>query len=259
MTAYTARTQETASHLDSISALLQSYQETVRFVLCQNSYPGVSAEELELFKSEFRTSAYTCRLGTCPWATLGFDSESLLQEHELSHLRRFRCTWSDCKYPPFPSAQSLKNHVRKWHNPTPPRKSIRTIPPSRQTARGSPHPSRRPPIIHIPDGRDLSTRTSPAIETQPPTPTPATPITQVPLHSTFSQTGPQSKSGGYVPGPQPINLSSPNPYPPTQTTPRPAAAAPTGGMNWNAEDIRNINEGVSSHFGFHNQKVFYSK
>ena len=107
--------------------MLTLYQEAVRSLLSQSDYPGVSAEELELFKNQFRTSAFTCRLNSCPRATLGFESEKLRLEHEMAHARRFRCTFPGCKYPPFVSAQSLTNHLNKYHNPNPPRKSIRQV------------------------------------------------------------------------------------------------------------------------------------
>src|SRR5579871_2454248 len=113
--------------LGGVSAMLTSYQEAVKSLLSQSDYPGVSAEELELFKNQFRTSAFTCRLNSCPRATLGFESEKLRLEHEMAHMRRFRCTFPGCKYPPFVSAQSLKSHLNKYHNPNPPRKSIRQV------------------------------------------------------------------------------------------------------------------------------------
>jgi hypothetical protein len=112
--------------LDGISAMLTSYQAAVRSLLNQGDFPGVSAEELELFKSQFRTSVFTCRLNSCPRATLGFESEKLRLEHEMAHVR-FRCTFPGCKYPLFVSAQSLRNHLNKYHNPNPPRKSIRQV------------------------------------------------------------------------------------------------------------------------------------
>ncbi|KAF8856921.1 hypothetical protein BDZ45DRAFT_624593 [Acephala macrosclerotiorum] len=113
--------------LDGISAMLLSYQEILRFLLRQDDYPGVTAEELEFFKSQFRTFAYTCRLSSCPRTTVGFESEELLREHEVSHARRIACTFPDCKYPPFVSVQALKNHVNKYHNPNPTPKSIRKV------------------------------------------------------------------------------------------------------------------------------------
>ncbi|KAE8445745.1 hypothetical protein EG329_012924 [Mollisiaceae sp. DMI_Dod_QoI] len=113
--------------LDGISAILLSYQEALRFLLRQDDYPGVTVEELEFFKSQFRTSAYTCRLSSCPRTTVGFESEELLREHEVSHTRRIVCLFADCKYPPFVSVQAMKKHVNKYHNPNPAPISIRKV------------------------------------------------------------------------------------------------------------------------------------
>ncbi|KAM0254633.1 hypothetical protein ACHAQJ_006601 [Trichoderma viride] len=121
------RSSQNLPALDGISAMLILYQETVRLLLDQSDHPEVSAEELEFFKSQFRTSAFTCRLKSCPRATLGFELERFLLEHERTHLRRFRCTFPDCKYPSFSSAQALRGHVDKYHSPNPAPKSIRDI------------------------------------------------------------------------------------------------------------------------------------
>ncbi|RDW71007.1 hypothetical protein BP6252_07570 [Coleophoma cylindrospora] len=113
--------------LDGISAILLSYQEVVRFLLHQDNLPGVTAAELANFKKQFQTSAYTCRLSSCPHATVGFESAELLQEHEASHTRRISCTFPECKYPPFVSVYALKSHVKKWHCQNPAPKSIRKM------------------------------------------------------------------------------------------------------------------------------------
>lgn len=107
--------------------MLSSYQEAVKFLLRQDSYPGVTAAELEFFKSQLRTSAYTCRLSSCPRATLGFESKELLREHEISHTRRFPCTSPECQYPPFVSVQSLRNHTKKYHSSNLAPRSIRRV------------------------------------------------------------------------------------------------------------------------------------
>jgi hypothetical protein len=112
---------------DSTSRLLSSYQQTVRFLLEQDHYPGVSADDLELFKSQFRSSAFTCRLNFCPRATTGFTSEELCRQHEIAHTRLAMCTVPECKYPPFVSTQALMNHIRKYHTSKPTRKSIRRV------------------------------------------------------------------------------------------------------------------------------------
>ncbi|KAH8803560.1 hypothetical protein F5884DRAFT_904077 [Xylogone sp. PMI_703] len=125
--AKTSRKLDQLSGLDGISEMLISYQGIIRSLLSRSYYPEISSEELEQFKAQFRTSAFTCRLNSCPRATLGFESESLCLEHEMAHLRQFPCTFPGCKYPPLVSAQSLKNHLNKHHNSNPPRKSIREV------------------------------------------------------------------------------------------------------------------------------------
>nr|WOD46422.1 hypothetical protein [Trichoderma atroviride] len=105
--------------LGAISAMLIVYQETVKSLLDQSDYPGISANELELFKSQFRASIFTCRLKSCPRATLGFDTKKDCLEHEMDHVLKFQCTFPGCQFPPFASAQALKNHVTKYHNPNP--------------------------------------------------------------------------------------------------------------------------------------------
>ncbi|KAK4243691.1 hypothetical protein C7999DRAFT_44542 [Corynascus novoguineensis] len=112
---------------DGILVLLTSYQQYVRFILSQHDFPGISAEELEVFKKQFRTSAFTCHLKSCPRGTAGFDSAQLLREHELSHIRRFKCAFPVCQYPPFPSAQGLRRHERRDHQQNPARRPIRRV------------------------------------------------------------------------------------------------------------------------------------
>ena len=107
--------------------MLQSYQSAIETLLNEDFHPGVSAKELETFKTQFRTSAYTCRLQFCPRATIGFETDLLRYEHEMIHAGGFRCTYSDCQFPPFPSPKALKAHVSHCHNIVPERKSIRNI------------------------------------------------------------------------------------------------------------------------------------
>ncbi|KAL7916576.1 chromatin remodelling complex Rsc7/Swp82 subunit domain-containing protein [Trichoderma velutinum] len=123
----TCRSLKSLGPMDGISAMLTAYQDTVRSLLDQHDYPGVTAEELELFKNQFRASAFTCRLKSCPRATLGFESEKFRHQHEMTHIRRLRCTVADCKFPPFLSSQALKIHTNKYHGNDLPPKSIRGI------------------------------------------------------------------------------------------------------------------------------------
>jgi len=107
--------------------VLVNYQATIKSLLLIQDFPGVTPEELELFKREFRTSAYTCRLPSCPRATVGFHTNELRLEHEATHSQRLRCLYLDCQYPPFTSARALKNHEIKCHEKIQGRKRIRRV------------------------------------------------------------------------------------------------------------------------------------
>ncbi|KAI8630510.1 hypothetical protein F5Y19DRAFT_48326 [Xylariaceae sp. FL1651] len=125
-----------------LEALLSSYQTTIVFLLNQEEYPEVSAQELEEFKLHFRTSAYTCRVSSCPHATLGFESKNACLEHEAAHLRRWTCTVASCRYPPFISTKSLQAHMRTHHNNQPRQSERISLYSSRSTSRTT-APNRR--------------------------------------------------------------------------------------------------------------------
>lgn len=50
------------AHRTPLQATIKAYQDTVRHLLEQPDYPGVSSEELQRFKHQFRNSAFTCRM-----------------------------------------------------------------------------------------------------------------------------------------------------------------------------------------------------
>lgn len=102
---------------DGVSLMLTSYQAAVEKILSLESLPGASSEELETFKSQLRSSAYTCRLRSCPRATLGFDNAGLRDKHELNHTSGYRCPVTECQFPPCKSAQALRTHTKKHHTP----------------------------------------------------------------------------------------------------------------------------------------------
>lgn len=101
---------------DSASELLACYQAALIYILHARDIPGISANELENFRSGSRISAYTCRLRLCPRATVGFESAGARDEHEIGHARKFRCTFASCQYPAFYSSQTLKRHMREKHS-----------------------------------------------------------------------------------------------------------------------------------------------
>lgn len=110
-----------------IPALLPQYQKLLLHAMNEMDIPGVSSRDLEAFRNEFTTSIHTCRLRTCPRATVGFETKDLRIEHEKSHVQRYPCARMGCQYPPFLTPESLKAHVRKEHDTATPPKSIRRV------------------------------------------------------------------------------------------------------------------------------------
>ncbi|KAI0163700.1 hypothetical protein BJ166DRAFT_526974 [Pestalotiopsis sp. NC0098] len=98
-----------------LQATVIAYQDAVRHLLKQPDHPGVSSEELQRFKHQFRNSAFTCRLGACPKATLGFESEAMRDDHELAHSKPIMCSFPDCRYPPFSSLRLMEKHKNRIH------------------------------------------------------------------------------------------------------------------------------------------------
>lgn len=110
-----------------IPFLKERYQKTIRELLKFSTYSGASFHELERFKQNFRTSAFTCRIWTCRHAVFGFNSIKDLMLHEADH-RKYICHFPGCHYPVFSSARTLKGHIREVHaqsNRAVPRNSIR--------------------------------------------------------------------------------------------------------------------------------------
>ncbi|EXM13004.1 hypothetical protein V3481_017379 [Fusarium oxysporum f. sp. vasinfectum] len=98
----------------SLKSLLGNYQRTIQQLLLLRACASVSLHDLERFRQEFRTSAFTCRLPSCPRSTDGFEDHSLRLAHESSH-RRILCDVQGCLYPPFPDTEALRRHQRKCH------------------------------------------------------------------------------------------------------------------------------------------------
>ncbi|KAI5465360.1 hypothetical protein BGZ63DRAFT_479030 [Mariannaea sp. PMI_226] len=99
----------------SLKSLLSNYQRTVQQLLCLRACNGASLEELERFRRQFRASAFTCRLPSCPNFSHGFEDHDLRLAHEVIH-RRIVCGVQGCQYPPFCSIRALKRHQKTCHS-----------------------------------------------------------------------------------------------------------------------------------------------
>lgn len=103
------------TQVTSLTCLLKNYQRTIQQLLSLRSCPGASLQELARFKQDFRTCAFTCRLLSCPHATVGFEDQHLRLAHERLH-RKIICHFQGCQYPPFSSIGALKQHQNTCHN-----------------------------------------------------------------------------------------------------------------------------------------------
>lgn len=90
--------------------------ELVQSHLRKDYHAGVSRDDFELFKAQSLTSLFTCRMPLCPSASIGYDTEAELREHELEHSRKFSCRKKGCHYPPFASSQPLERYINKHHS-----------------------------------------------------------------------------------------------------------------------------------------------
>ena len=132
MLCFIANSDQTPS--TALTQALKTYQNTVQLLLDSESYPGLSREELETFKTTYRTEAYTCRYSRCPRASNGFKSDQLRCQHENDvHRQSLKCTVPECKFGlSFASNRALKSHIQKYHS-LPSTKnypqSIRRLPP----------------------------------------------------------------------------------------------------------------------------------
>lgn len=113
-----------------VITLNKKYQTMIQKLLNYSNYPGISFQQLEQFKQNFRNIAFTCRVWSCPYATLGFNNIDSLSRHEAEHSKHI-CRVQGCQYPVFSSARLLKNHVTEHHTSHVqhvPRNSIRKRP-----------------------------------------------------------------------------------------------------------------------------------
>jgi len=154
----------------ALTQALKTYQNTVQLLLDSESYPGLSREELETFKTTYRTEAYTCRYSRCPRTSNGFKSDQLRCQHENdAHRQSLKCTVPECKFGlSFASNRALKSHIQKYHSlPSTknyPQSIRRLLPPSQGP---KPPPSQNPDPNGPPFGKitEDGGRSSPDFDT----------------------------------------------------------------------------------------------
>jgi hypothetical protein len=96
------------------------YAKRVEFLLSADAVPGLTPEELTMFKSTNCPYAFVCRFPGCSGMLAGFPTHDLRAQHEKTHKPTLFCTHSGCTYKlPFASQQSLGRHIRTFHNSVP--------------------------------------------------------------------------------------------------------------------------------------------
>ncbi|KAH8690624.1 NACHT domain protein [Talaromyces proteolyticus] len=111
--------------IQELGDALKNYQATIRALLVLRNFPAITTEELEHFQQEHSISAFTCRLPSCPRATVGFENKESQLKHEATHAPCIKCSFPGCQYPSFRSARALKNHEVNCHNSASGRQRIR--------------------------------------------------------------------------------------------------------------------------------------
>jgi hypothetical protein len=82
--------------------------------------PGLTREQLSIFKTFNRSYAFVCRFPGCTGMLAGFPTHDLRTQHETTHKPALLCTHSGCKYNlPFASQQNLRKHIRDFHDSRP--------------------------------------------------------------------------------------------------------------------------------------------
>jgi hypothetical protein len=103
-----------------LSVVQLEYAKQVEFLLSADAVPGLTPEELTMFKSTNRPYAFVCRFPGCPGMLAGFSTHDLRTQHEMTHKPALFCTHSGCKYSlPFASRQNLGKHIRDYHSSVP--------------------------------------------------------------------------------------------------------------------------------------------
>jgi hypothetical protein len=103
-----------------LSVIQVEYAKQVGYLLSAVTVPGLTPEQLTIFKTSNRPYAFVCRFPGCTSISAGFPNHGLRIQHELVHKPALFCTHPGCKYSlPFASAQNLRKHIRDFHDSRP--------------------------------------------------------------------------------------------------------------------------------------------
>lgn len=102
------------------SDINQRYQDIVQlFVSCniEELPPGCTPEMLDMFRTTYFDTAFTCRYRNCPRFSDGFHTGASRDEHEKGHIKPLRCADPSCVFfdRGFNSRTGLAKHNRKYH------------------------------------------------------------------------------------------------------------------------------------------------
>lgn len=100
-----------------LSSIREEYHKGVVYLMAQSSCPGLSQEELMVFKEEFGPSAFVCHIRGCERSVVGYSTANGLRDHEARHQGLLKCSEASCPYNHvgFSSSKQLKAHQRKLH------------------------------------------------------------------------------------------------------------------------------------------------
>ena len=105
-----------------LSEIHQRYEKYVE-VLLGSSDPALvgdlEPQQLQTFRNIYGGWGYFCRYSTCASSTNGFSSQDTRDQHEATHVRKYKCDVLHCFMSDqgFKKQRDLKLHCQKYHPP----------------------------------------------------------------------------------------------------------------------------------------------
>ena len=105
-----------------LSEIHQKYEKYVDLLL-RSSDPALvgdlEPQQLQNFRNIYGGRSYFCRYSTCASSTNGFSSQDTRDQHEATHVRKYKCDVLHCFMSDqgFKTQRDLKLHCQKYHSP----------------------------------------------------------------------------------------------------------------------------------------------